>query len=186
MTRAIPGLRGIEHIGLTVPDLTSAVDFFETLLGAEKLYTLGPVQATDNWMAVNLGVDSDALIREICVIRIGQGPMLELFEYADQDTDARQPANDKAGGHHLAFYVADMEAGVQAIRDYGCLVLGEPKVVTEGPSSGLSWVYFLAPWGLQLELVSYPQGVMAFTGREPAVWRPGVELDSSDETADEA
>ena len=30
--------------------------------------------------------------------------------------------------------------------------------MTEGPTEGESWVYFMAPWGMQLELVSYPQG----------------------------
>jgi hypothetical protein len=27
-----------------------------------------------------------------------------------------------------------------------------------GPSSGQTWVYFLSPWGLQFELVSFPEG----------------------------
>ena len=29
---------------------------------------------------------------------------------------------------------------------------------TSGPSAGQTWVYFLSPWGMQLELLSYPQG----------------------------
>jgi glyoxylase I family protein len=36
-------------------------------------------------------------------------------------------------------------------------VLGEPTV-SRGPSEGQRWVYFLAPWGMQFELVSYPGG----------------------------
>ena len=28
----------------------------------------------------------------------------------------------------------------------------------DGPSAGETWMYFLAPWGMQLELVSYPKG----------------------------
>jgi len=30
--------------------------------------------------------------------------------------------------------------------------------MSEGASAGLTWVYFLSPWGMQLELVSYPNG----------------------------
>ena len=30
---------------------------------------------------------------------------------------------------------------------------GEPE-----PHEGQRWVYFLAPWGMQFELVSYPDG----------------------------
>jgi hypothetical protein len=36
-------------------------------------------------------------------------------------------------------------------------VLGEPTA-SKGPSEGQRWVYFLSPWGMQFELVSYPNG----------------------------
>jgi len=47
-------------------------------------------------------------------------------------------------------------------------VLGDPTA-SSGPSEGQRWVYFLAPWGMQFELVSYPGG-KAFDrqGTEPA------------------
>ena len=45
-------------------------------------------------------------------------------------------------------------------------VLGEPTCMTEGPTAGESWVYFLAPWGMQLELVSYPKG-KAYSRQSP-------------------
>ncbi len=35
----IPGIRGMEHIGFTVPDIDEACDFFEKILGATVLYT---------------------------------------------------------------------------------------------------------------------------------------------------
>ena len=35
-------------------------------------------------------------------------------------------------------------------------VQGDIKSNDEGPSRGLRWVYFRAPWGAQLEFVSYP------------------------------
>ena len=43
------------------------------------------------------------------------------------------------------------------LRDQGVTVLGEPTA-SKGPSEGQRWVYFLAPWGMQFELVSYPGG----------------------------
>jgi hypothetical protein len=36
--------------------------------------------------------------------------------------------------------------------------------VDEGPATGQSIVYFLAPWGLQMEIISYPKG-MAYENR---------------------
>jgi hypothetical protein len=44
--------------------------------------------------------------------------------------------------------------------------------MTEGPSAGLEWLYFTAPWGLQLELVSYPGGIAAYKALARSVWRP--------------
>ncbi len=39
-------------------------------------------------------------------------------------------------------------------------VLGEPTSYTEGPNLGLTWCYFMAPWGAQLEIVSAPKGTV--------------------------
>ena len=39
----LPGMRGTDHIGITVPDLDEADDFFTRILGAERAH--GRVQA---------------------------------------------------------------------------------------------------------------------------------------------
>lgn len=172
----VPGLHGLEHVGLTVPDMEQALDFFASVLGGEVLYEIGPIGAEDNWMAVNLGVARDAVIPRIVVLRVGpRGPALELFEYEHPEQERHPPPQSAVGGQHLAFYVEDIDAGVETLRRHGVITLGEPKRASEGPSSGLAWVRFLAPWGQQLELVSYPTGVAAYAGREPAVWTPGRE-----------
>jgi hypothetical protein len=41
-----------------------------------------------------------------------------------------------------------------------------------GPSRGPTWVYFLSPWGMQLELVSYPVGVEVLRAGPGALWCP--------------
>ena len=172
----VAGLRGLDHIGLTVPDMDQALGFLESALGAETLYEVGPISAGDNWMAANLGVAADAVIPRLVMIRIGaRGPAIELFEYEHPDAERHPPPQSAVGGQHLAFYVEDIDAGVETLRRHGVIVLGEPKRVTDGPSTGLAWVHFLAPWGQQLELVSYPSGIAAYSGREPAVWTPGNE-----------
>ena len=38
----LPGLRGIEYISFTVPDLDQAVEFFTGALGCEHFYPIGP------------------------------------------------------------------------------------------------------------------------------------------------
>jgi hypothetical protein len=44
----------------------------------------------------------------------------------------------------------------------------------DGPSAGQSWVYFLSPWGMQLELVSYPDGKAYERGASRLLWHPAL------------
>ncbi|MGV8883066.1 MAG: VOC family protein [Rhodoglobus sp.] len=157
---AIPGIRGMEHIGFTVPNITEACDFFITVLGATELF----VAATDfrnddsDWMTEHLHVHPRAVIKEFRYLRLGNGSNLEIFEYNAPDQAQVPPKNSDIGGHHFAFYVDDMDAAIAYLRDNGVEVLGEPTSYTDGPNLGLTWCYFMAPWGLQLEIVSSPHG----------------------------
>ena len=47
--------------------------------------------------------------------------------------------------------------------------------MNEGPSAGLRWVYFVSPWGMTMELVSYPRG-MAYRS-----WHQGHPLETGAE-----
>ena len=51
-----------------------------------------------------------------------------------------------------------MDKAVAYLKTKGVKFLGEPTKMTAGPSAGETWGYFLSPWGMNLELVSYPQG----------------------------
>lgn len=171
----LPGLLGVEHVGLTVPEMEAATRFFVDILGGEVLFEIGPFVADDDWMKQHLGVHPRAVIRKLRMLRLAAGPSVELFEYETPDRDASRPRNSDGGGHHLAFYVQDMAAAVAYLRDHGVTVMGEPTTMVEGASAGLSWVYFLSPWGLQLELVSAPGGLAyARQGGRP-MWRPGAQ-----------
>ena len=39
---SLPGLSGLDHVGLTVPDLEEATRFLVDVIGCEYLYSLGP------------------------------------------------------------------------------------------------------------------------------------------------
>ncbi len=154
----LPGLRGGDHLGITVPKLEEAVKFFVDVIGCEAFYKLGPFKADNDWMQVHLNVNPRAEIPQIRVVRCGHGINLEIFEYTSPDQDRTLPRNSDIGGHHLAFYVDDMAKAVAHLRRHNVKMLGEPTVMKDGPSAGETWMYFLAPWGMQLELVSYPKG----------------------------
>ena len=153
----IPGVTGVDHFGITVPDLAQAHEFFVDVLGCEYLYKLGPYQHQDSWMSEHLGVDDRAVMRELRFYRLGGKAIFEVFQYEAPDQRTRSPRNSDIGGHHIAVYVQDMDAALAELHRRGLRVLGEPTAST-GASEGQRWVYFLAPWGMQCELVSYPGG----------------------------
>lgn len=156
--RGIPGLRGTDHIGITVPNLEQATDFFVNVIGCEQVYDLGPVHAADDWMATHLNVHPRAVMRKVRFFRCFNGSNYEVFEYEAPDQAASGPRNSDVGGHHLALYVDDVPVAVEHLKAHGIRVLGEPTYRSSGPNAGQTWVYFLAPWGLQFELVSFPAG----------------------------
>ena len=155
---ALPGLTGVDHIGVTVPDLEQARTFLVDVLGCEYMYSLGPFRSDDSdWMRVHLDVDPRAVMEQLHFFRCGTQAIFEVFQYAAPDQRTEQPRNSDVGGHHVAFYVEDLDAALAYLHEQGVRVLGEPTA-SRGPSEGQRWVYFTAPWGMVFELVSYPGG----------------------------
>lgn len=156
----IPALYGMEHVGFTVPDIDAACRWFERILGAETLYTAATNfrHDEDDWMQVHLRVSPRAVIKEFRYMRVGNGTNFEVFEYSAPHQSLTPPKNSDIGGHHFAFYVEDMDAAIAFLKENDVEVLGEPTAYAEGPNLGLTWCYFLTPWGQQLEIVSAPHG----------------------------
>lgn len=167
----IPGLRGTDHIGITVPDLDQAERFFVDVLGAVPVYTLGAKRADDDWMSVQLGVHPRTVIREIRFFRLANGSNFELFQYDAADGQNPQPRNSDIGGYHVALYVDDMDAAVEHLRAHDVEIMGEP-VASAGASAGQHWLYFRSPWGLQFELVSFPGGKAYEADAPVKLWHP--------------
>jgi catechol 2,3-dioxygenase-like lactoylglutathione lyase family enzyme len=154
----LPGLRRVDHLGFTVPDLDEATRFLVDVIGCEYLYSLGPFRDdADDWMSAHLGVHPRATIPENRFFRCGGQAIFEVFQYTAPDQRRLVPRNSDVGGHHVALYVDDLDLAVDHLRAEGVTVLGDPTAST-GPHAGQRWVYFLAPWGMQFELVSYPGG----------------------------
>jgi catechol 2,3-dioxygenase-like lactoylglutathione lyase family enzyme len=170
---SLPGMTGTDHVGFTVPSVDEAVTFFQDVIGCNVFYPLGPFSGGDStWMADHLNVDAKAEIPTMRLVRCGNGANFEIFEYTAPDQDTKLPRNSDIGGHHIAFYTTDMEGAVSYLQDKGIEVLGNPTTMTDGPSAGETWVYFLAPWGMQLELVSYPDGKAYEAEYDGRLWDP--------------
>jgi catechol 2,3-dioxygenase-like lactoylglutathione lyase family enzyme len=168
----LPGLRGHDHTGVTVPDIRQATDFFVNVLGCKEAMSFGPFSddKTD-FMNQLLNVNPRAVIKQITLVRCGYGSDIELFQYTSPDQKDMTPKNSDIGGYHIAFYVDDIKAAKNYLDGKGVKTFFNLPV-NEGPAAGQSIFYFLAPWGLQLEAISYPNG-MAYEKTSPVkLWTP--------------
>jgi catechol 2,3-dioxygenase-like lactoylglutathione lyase family enzyme len=72
-------VRAVEHIGVTVPDLEQATTFFAEAFGAQKLYDMLDEPLRGPAVEKGLGVPEGAVIEVIRMLRLGNGPNIELF-----------------------------------------------------------------------------------------------------------
>jgi catechol 2,3-dioxygenase-like lactoylglutathione lyase family enzyme len=167
----LPGLRGVDHIGFTVPDMNQAHDFLTRVIGCQLVYSLGPWSKDDDWFATHLHVDARSTIKEIRLYRCHQGSNFEVFEFEAPDQELTPPKNSDIGGHHVAFYVDDIDLAIAFLVAEGLEVFQGPTS-SSGASLGQRWIYFLSPWGMQFELVSFPQGKAYEAEAEVRLWNP--------------
>jgi len=167
----LPGMRGVNHIGLTVPDIDAAETFFTEVLGCQRATAFGPFRDdAGTFMQDLLDVDPRAVINEIRLLRCGFGSNIELFDYDAPDQAEVRPRNSDIGGHHIAIYVDDIAAAAEYLQARGIRTLLGPLPVNEGPAAGQEILYFFAPWGLQMELISFPDGMAYEAEGGPVLW----------------
>ena len=168
---SLPGMRGVNHIGMTVPDIAEATAFFTDVLGCAKATSFGPFRDDEGtFMQDLLNVDPRAVINEITLIRCGNGSNIELFDYDAPDQQTTFPRNSDIGGYHVAFYVDDIDAAAEYLKGKGIRTLLGPLPVTEGPAAGQTILYFYTPWGLQMEAISFPDGMAYEEGADTVLW----------------
>ncbi|MCP1535573.1 MULTISPECIES: VOC family protein [Methylorubrum] len=166
-----PQPRGIEHVGLTVPDMEAAVRFFRDVFGAEELYALTRKEAAPiggpEVSAVN-GISPTSVIRDLRMLRLHNGPNLELFEMSEVHRPTPTGIND-IGLHHFSIYCDDVAAIAAKARDCGAQLLEGPSPLSSYEAGDGNAIRFIrTPWGMLIELIQIPS-----PGREIARrWLP--------------
>jgi len=169
----VPGIRGIDHVAMTVPNLAQAIALFDDVLGCSKpSYAVGPFKFDNDWMQVHLNVEPRAEITNLAMLRCFTGANVELFEYKVDGQVKTEPRNSDIGGHHIGFYVDDEAAAVAYLKSKGVKMLGDPTPFDQGPLAGETIDYFLTPWGAQMEILSYPKGLGYEAGAPSKLWTP--------------
>jgi catechol 2,3-dioxygenase-like lactoylglutathione lyase family enzyme len=169
----IPGMLGHDHTGITVPDMKQAVDFFQNIVGCKTAFSFGPFSdEKGTFMKDALNVDPKSVIEQITMVRCGVGSDIELFEYKAPDQKNAIAKNSDVGGFHIAFYVNDVKAAKDFLDSKGVKTLMGPIPIEQGPAAGQTILYFFAPWGLQLEAISYPRGMAYEKDATTLIWSP--------------
>tara|TARA_B000000460_G_scaffold210845_1_gene158649 strand:+ start:1091 stop:2404 length:1314 start_codon:yes stop_codon:yes gene_type:complete len=168
-------IRGIDHVGITVPDIEAATKFFEEAFHAETLYDVQPKnQEPMNGSEVEkqLGLPKGSKIVHMRLLQIGESITMELFKIENADQDNAASLND-FGLQHLAIYVDDMSKATKLFTAAGGELLSEPHSLANMENQpGNSGVYGKAPWGTLIELITYPGGLK---DKSITRWTPKVQ-----------
>ncbi|MFI6726704.1 VOC family protein [Streptomyces sp. R-74717] len=153
-------VRGIDHIGVTVPDLETATLFLARAFGAEVLYnTLRRQDHPQGGPDVErrLGVPAGTQQLAIRMLALpGDGPGIELYEFQGPRREPPVLPCD-FGWQHVALYADDLDAAVRDCVAAGASLLAQAQPLS-GPEAGERnrFAYLRTPWGSTLELLTYP------------------------------
>jgi catechol 2,3-dioxygenase-like lactoylglutathione lyase family enzyme len=168
----LPGLRGVDHVGITVPDIEQATAFFVDVLGCELLYEREP--PADDSPRDRLGVPAGSRIHTVRFLRCANGANIELFEFYSPHQREQFPRPSDLAIQHLALYVDDIDAAVEHLRHHHAVKLMSGPNPLPGPEAGEGnrFIYARTPWGLSVELISYPRSMAYEQRSEVRRWRP--------------
>lgn len=165
-------IRGIDHIGITVPDIAAATRFLREAFDAAIVYDTvadGQPHRSPEDLAATVALKEDQKIVATRMIRLGESANIELFEI-----EGAGPGVDGIGAQglqHFAVYCDDLAAVLQRVLAAGGTQLRGPNAlfgIEKGP--GNSMHYVRAPWGSLIELISVPADTGP--GREANRWSP--------------
>ncbi len=108
----VPGMIGLDHVGVAVPDLDAAVDFHTRVLGLRVTHR---------------EVNEDQQVEEAMLAGPGSGPrpvQVQLLAPSDPgSTIARFIERSGPGLQQVAYRVADVDAAADWLREHGVRVL---------------------------------------------------------------
>ena len=145
-------VRGIDHAGITVASIATALGFYRDLLG---------LRVTDE--GEDGGPELDAIVGVSGVriryaeLDLGAGQLLEVIEYvAPEGTPLAQRPSDP-GASHLALRVDDIDALCSRLAAAGVTAAGQPTTISApGAWHGARCVYVEDPDGRTVELIQHP------------------------------
>jgi catechol 2,3-dioxygenase-like lactoylglutathione lyase family enzyme len=154
---ANPYPRAVTHVGFTVPDIDSAIRWYQEVLGFQLL--VGPVQlVADDTHFGNIAKDIfGPRFRKgrLALLSGSNGVCLEIFDFQDPAVETRKENFEywKTGLFHIAIIDPDIETLVSRIVEMGGKSRSEIWTVFPGKPYRLA--YCEDPYGNMIEIYSH-------------------------------
>lgn len=148
----------IAHVGFTVSNLDSAIDFFVNHFD----FHLSHRQVQDNeYTRITVGVP-DAVIDNAILSRTDDdGTQLQLLQYLKPRSSGSFLPVHQPGATHLALVVDDIHEVYDTCSASGVQFLSPPNEIVSGRNRGGMIAYAIGPDGLRVELFQPPSSIPA-------------------------
>lgn len=143
--------RSVHHVGISVRDITEAVEFFKLLLQEEPL----AIEHRDQVPFLREITGYDDMDASFAFFEVpGNGVLLELIEYRrPQRGELVDLETYQIGNTHMSLHVPDIEAEFDRLDAAGVKFRSaRPVAVPDGPLVGAKFAYLRAPDGFTVEL----------------------------------
>lgn len=149
------------YVAIAVPDLQQATTFFRNILDCEPISPITTDEFAGAATLRNVHRTPRHELPQSRLLLCDAGTVVELFD----DRAARSPAPARHATEHgnepVQFSTDDVAHAGQWLRREGVTVIGNPVTMRSGPHAGQTLVNFVAPWGLQLQLVGWSRSRVA-------------------------
>ncbi len=167
-SHSIPTNRGLDHVGIVVPNAQYAADFLMQVFGAEWDWEVKreptPTAKERGWDQI-FGVHPDAYLAHVIMLKCGTTPMtqyVELFEWHTPQKNHAEPWQFSAiGNNYISFTVQDIQAVVAHIKRQvlplwpGTRLIQDPPMQFPLRGETCTSTFLVSPWGMWIELTEW-------------------------------
>jgi catechol 2,3-dioxygenase-like lactoylglutathione lyase family enzyme len=154
MQSPIQPLRAINHIGITIPNLATASEWYIRVLGFREIckpWTIDRAENPDSILFKFYGAEVQKV--NIGFLSSANGCGIEMFEFVDPQIAEQAGFKYLRGGvFHIAITDADPEALKARVLENGGTAIGQMVRPFEDEDDGACYVQ--DPWGNVLELIT--------------------------------
>jgi catechol 2,3-dioxygenase-like lactoylglutathione lyase family enzyme len=164
----------VNHVGVTVPDVFGAIDWYGAVFGFRCIMGPRVLESDHREAATSLGPHFRRAWQ--AHLLCGNGVGIELFQFIDPPVQPRNADSQidftRRGPWHLCLTYPDVAQAIQRITDEGGMMLSEPTAFVPGRP----WVlaYCSDPWGTVLEIMSHSYAEVFSNWPQPGQTEPPV------------